>query len=160
MRKKVLGLLMAAMAISTIGAFAQSENTTETTVCTAQKGECQKEGKGKKCHKKGDRKAKMNAFEGIELTQEQQQQIAQLKAECKAKKEADKAEKKKAKAEARAQFNEKVSQILTPEQYAQYKANCDSIKANKKSDKKIKKKVMGKKGDGKGKEMRRGEKRD
>ena len=149
MRKKVLGLVIAALSFSAFGTFAQSEVQTGKASCeqtsNCKKGDknckkVKKDGKNfKKEHKGHDSKmSRINPFDGIELTAEQKQQIEALKAERKAKmgKEKDKREaQKKAAKEARAQekmeFDKKVAQILTPEQYAQYQSNCQSIKTNK-----------------------------
>lgn len=166
MRKKVLGLIMAAMTIGTFGALAQTENTNNT--CTEQTQECCKKDKGdkKKCEKgdrkKGDRKKgekgefkkeKKDLFKGIELTSEQQTQIDQLRSECKTQREADKKADKEAKKEARekqrTEFNAGVEKILTPEQYKIYQTNCENIKASRKekAHKKMKRATDGKRKD-------------
>lgn len=148
MRKKVLGLVMAAMAISTIGAFAQTEvqNTKaacEQTAanCNKDKGDCKKGKKGAKGDFKKGKKERVSPFAGIQLTETQQAQIDALKAERKADKEKAKKADKEARAEAKKQFDTKLAQILTPEQYAQYQSNCEAKKAAKKDkmQKKVKK---------------------
>lgn len=139
---------MAALTISTFGAFAQSETSQANAAvceqtsneCSADTKECKKDKKDKKHCKKGERKGeckgkkgqRQNPFQGIELTADQQQQIDALRAEMKAAKEAGKKADKEAKAEARKQYDEKIAQILTPEQFTQYKANCDKMKDRKK----------------------------
>lgn len=137
MRKKVLALVMGALAISSIGAFAQTQVKEAETV----KKECCKKEEGKKCDKKDkkDRKVKKqraNAFEGINLTAEQQQQIDQLRTAQKAKMEASKKESREAKEKQRSEFTAEVEKILTPEQFAQYKANTEKIRTAKKEMKK------------------------
>ena len=137
MRKKVLGLVMAAMAISTIGAFAQTENASSSNeTCTEQTSECCNSSKDKK--KKGDRKkgdkgeckkAKRDFFKGIELTEEQRQQIDALRKERQAKRDAE----KEAKEKEREEFNAEIERILTPEQYEIYKQNCENLKSKKHS---------------------------
>lgn len=141
MRKKVLGLVMAALAISTFGAFAaqqteQPKTEQQAPCCKEKKGD-QKKG-DKKGHKKGDKKGhkmaqgpKLNPFTGIQLTPEQQQKIDQLKADRKAKREAGKKADKEVRKAEREKFNAEVAKILTPEQYKIYQANCDSLKAKK-----------------------------
>lgn len=180
MRKKVLGLVMAALAIGTTGAFAQSENQQSKATCeqVSENGECKKgkkectkdSGECKKAkgdrHKgiKGDKKfrkdgrkaekrdGKANPFEGIELTAEQQQQLDALRAERKAQKDAVKEAGKEAKAQQQQQYDEKIAQILTPEQYNQYKANREGLKDRKKAMKaKTEKMREGKKFEGKAK---------
>lgn len=134
MRKKILGLVMAALAIGTVGAYAQTESQCSSASCTSTEKQCKKE-KKEKCHKKGPRQERVDPFTGIQLTQEQQQKLDNLKAERKAKKEAAKKEEKQAKAAEKKQFDAQVAEILTPEQYNQYKANCETIKAQKKEKK-------------------------
>lgn len=142
MRKKVLGLVMAALAISTIGAFAQTENASSSNeTCTEQTSECCNSSKDKKKKgdkKKGDRKkgdkgeckkAKRDFFKGIELTEEQRQQIDALRKERQAKRDAD----KEAKEKEREEFNAEIERILTPEQYEIYKQNCENLKSKKHS---------------------------
>lgn len=138
MRKKVLGLVMAALAISTFGALAQNQNTSEKVACEQTVSACCKDKKDKKDKKdrkdfakRGDKKAKLNPFTGIELTQEQQQQIQQLRNEKKEQHKAEKKAAKEAKLKEREAFNQSVAKILTPEQYKIYQANCDSMKTAK-----------------------------
>lgn len=156
MRKNILGLVVAALAFSTFGAFAQQETTSKEGVKTEQcckhkdgkkdgKKECKKDSKDCKKGKDGKRKFdgkrerpnRMNPFTGIGLTAEQQQKIDQLRAEQKAKSESRNKESKEARKKDREAFNASVEKILTPEQYAKYKANCDSIKAHKQKHKHI-----------------------
>lgn len=153
MRKKVLGLVMAAIAVSTFGAFAQSQPSQSQVACEQVEGKCPKAKKDKKC--KGDsdckrgKKDRFNPFEGIELTAEQQQKIDQLRAERKANKENAKKAKKEARAQEKKQFDEKMAQILTPEQYAKYEANCKAAKPGKlgKTKAKLDKSQKARKGD-------------
>ena len=127
MRKKLLGLLMAAFAITSISAFAQAPANNETAPC------CQN--KPAKNGKKGDRmkfkEGKTDLFEGIQLNDNQRQQIDQLNAERKAAKKAAKEAAKNAQKEARTQeretYNDSLAKILTPEQFAQYEANCKEM---------------------------------
>ena len=74
----------------------------------------------------------VNPFAGINLTPEQQQQVEKLRSDRKerktADKEANKEAKKQAKAQERQQYEAELAKILTPEQMAQYKNNCDSLK--------------------------------
>lgn len=130
MKKKILALVICALGISTIGAFAQTEKKES---CKA-KTECCKEHKGKKFAGKGDKKkghAKMNPFEGIELAADQQQKISDLRAQQKTNKEAEKKAAKESRKKAREEFNTQLATILTPEQMAAYNANCDTIRAKK-----------------------------
>lgn len=130
---------MAALAISTFGAFAQTEATAATTecqeqVCKSGEKKCHKEGAhkgkfGKKDFKKGDRVKgqRVSPFNGIELTAEQKTQLDNLRAEQKAARQANKEASKEARAEERKQFDEAVAKILTPEQYKQYEANRKAV---------------------------------
>lgn len=142
MKKKVLGLVMAALAISSIGAFAQ--NDAQQNRAQTQK-ECCKEGKGKKGKKecKGDKSRKgaqsNKAFEGIQLTADQQQKIEELKANRKANIEKLKATQKNAYEQERKNFDNELAKVLTPEQYKQYESNKAAISARKQE--KMKKKL-------------------
>lgn len=152
MRKKVLALVMGALAISTIGAFAQNEtNCTapQQKECCKEKKDCKKE--GRKAEKRAH-KDRLNAFEGINLSAEQQQQIEALRSENKAQREAIKKATKETVQKQREDYMAGLEKILTPEQLAQYKANVSNMKADKRKD--FKKKAH-KKGDFKGE---RGEK--
>ncbi|MCH5217255.1 MAG: hypothetical protein J1F07_01665 [Muribaculaceae bacterium] len=126
MRKKVLGLVMAALAISTIGAFAQSQPQAKAQ--QEQTADCCKKDKKdhKKGHKKSGKKDRVSPFNGIQLTAEQQQKIDQLKADRKTRKEA-------AKAQDRQNYQDALAQILTPEQFQQYKDNCAKIAKGKRA---------------------------
>ena len=163
MRKNVLGLVLAALAFSTFGAFAQTETSETKARCEQVAADCKK---GEKHCKKGDkdcrkgkadgkkkRGMKGDAFAGITLIPEQQQKVDALRAERKAAKEKAKKERSEAKAQEKKEFNEKLATILTPEQYAQYQANCDSLKARKqqmkvRGEKKVAREIR--KGEGKG----------
>ena len=157
MKKKVLGLLLGAMAISTFGAFAQTEQQPDNKKCEQTSHKCCKANKDKKDLKKGDvrkdQKGAFNPFEGIVLTAEQQQKIDNLKAERKAQKEAAKKERKEANAKERKEFDKKVEEILTPEQYKQFQSNCEKFKGKNK-DFKRKADTKPFKGDRKMKEVR------
>ena len=137
MRKKVLGLFMAAIAVSTIGAFAQNDNqqTREQIKkeCCKEKKECTKDKKCKKDHKMREgKKEKLNPFAGIELTAEQQKQLEQLKADRKAKREAAKETKKQAFEQERKAFDAEIAKILSPDQYKQYESTKANMRAHKK----------------------------
>ena len=116
---------MAALAISTFGAFAQTETRQGNAACE-QTTECCK------TKKEGREKKGAGLFNGIELTPEQQQQVDALKAERKAAKQSREKANKEAKAQEKKAYDEKLAQILTPEQYAQYKANAQKIEDRKK----------------------------
>ena len=134
MKKKVLALVVCALGISTIGAFAQTESAQKSEQKTEQ---CCKSKEGKKQHKgdfaKGDRKkgdrGKLNPFNGIQLTADQQQKISDLRAAQKTQREADKKMAKEARKQEREKFNAEVGKILTPEQMTIYNENCKALKA-------------------------------
>ena len=146
MRKKVLGLFMAALAVSSIGAFAQSESRQSGEEV---KKECCKEKKEKKeCHKlkkeckerKDFRKeARVTPFKGIQLSAEQQAQIDQINAERKANQKKIKADKKDAFEKERQAYDEQIAKVLTPEQYKLYENNKANMRAHKQD--KMKKKL-------------------
>ena len=155
MRKKVLGLVMAALAISSIGAFAQSESqqTREEVKkeCCKEKKEKKECKEGKKDRKDGnkDRKnkkmrdgkkeARIKPFDGIQLTEAQQAQISQLKKNRKENFKKVKAAQKQDFVKEREAFDQEVAKVLTPEQYKVYETNRDNIRAQKRSS--MKKKV-------------------
>lgn len=134
MKKKILALVIGALAFSTIGAFAQSETSQKTPV--QKEAKCCKEKKDKDGHHNGkDRKKghgeRINPFDGIQLSAEQQKKIEDLRAERRSQREADTTKAKEARKAQREEYNKKLTEILTPEQMAQYKTNCESIKARK-----------------------------
>lgn len=147
MRKKVLGLMMAALAISTIGASAQTETTPVAPIkkeCCKEKKEYTKEKKelcpvkeGKKEISKDVKKhvvrdaakPRFNPFEGIELTPDQQQKLDKLKAERKSRNEANKKATQEQMKQEQEEYTNSVISILTPEQATIYKANIEKRKA-------------------------------
>ena len=139
MRKKVLGLVMATLAICTTGAFAQSQ--TQQTGNNVQK-ECCKEKKGKKGGKEGKKvkdgnkaerkQGRTTPFTGIELTADQQQKIDKIQADRKSTQEKAKEEKKAAKEQERKAYDQQIAQVLTPDQYKIYESNKANMRAHKK----------------------------
>lgn len=173
--KKVI-LSLAILVASSMSMFAATDNKTEnkSATCTSQTT-CNVNAKcGEKGEKK-DRSAKANkAFEGLNLTAEQQAKLAELrknctanKENCDAKKGCDsksnltdeqkkqlKAESKAKHLEARKKYLEDVKTILTPEQYTKFLEN-NYLSASKKNGNrkmqgmKMAQKKHGKKGAGK-----------
>ena len=97
MKKKILSLALIAMSFVAFGANAQTPAAGDSgkaqQECTAQGKKdgkkCDKKGKkdgdsrkcdskGKKCSRKGDRPARVNPFDGLNLTETQQAQLKQL----------------------------------------------------------------------------------
>lgn len=153
-KKLILFSFLSLFCLSTLTANAQSQqqNNTEQTCCSSDKKQKHEGKKGdKKCkgHKKGPR---MNPFEGIELTAEQQQKIDKLKSDRKEKREQEKRDKADKRKKEREAFNKELESILTPDQMAQYNANCEKIAAKKKEHKKNK--------DNKGPKDNKGDKKD
>lgn len=127
MKKKLLVLMLSAFAIGTVSMSAQTQQ------CDPQQKEvkcCKGEGKGDaKCAKgKKGHGPRFNLFEGIQLTPEQKTQLDALKAQRKAKHEGDRKDMKEARQKERAEYASQVEKILTPEQFAQFKANCEKKK--------------------------------
>lgn len=145
MKKKILALTLAAFTFGIVAANAQNETTTDAngkakTEC------CQKD--GKKCDKKGDKearreaRAKLNPFNGIELTAEQKAQLKDLKEQQKAGKKKTKEARQEERAAKAAAYDAEVAKILTPEQYQTYQANREAMKeARQKKMKKAKEKM-------------------
>lgn len=78
-------------------------------------------------------------FDGLNLSPDQQKKLEKLRDKKKDDRKKEKAERKKEKKERkdrrddrRAEYDREIAKILTPEQYAAYKANCETIKTNKK----------------------------
>lgn len=149
MKKTVLALSLSVLSVLGFSAMAQNQQSKEK--CDkANKELCTK---GKEC-KMGD-KAKYNPFEGLNLTQDQQQKLAALKAQKperpegqrtdKDKKEKMTQEQRQAKMQARQdrsrEYLSKVKAILTPEQYVSFLENVAVHKDGK---------MMAHKGDRKG----------
>lgn len=149
MKKTLLALSLSVLSVLGFSAMAQNQKTNEKCdkakkeLCT--KGEC----------KKGD-KAKYNPFEGLNLTQDQEQKLAALKAQKperpegqrgdKDKKEKMTQEQRQAKMQARQdrsrEYLAKVKAILTPEQYVSFLENVAVHKDHKRDGK-----MMAHKGD-------------
>lgn len=138
MRKKVLGLVMATLAICTTGAFAQSQtqqtgNNVQKECCKEKKGN--KEGKKAKDGNKAERKkAHISPFTGIELTADQQQKIDKIQAERKSTRDKAKEDNKAAKEQERKAYDQQIAQVLTPDQYKIYESNKANMRAHKKHD--------------------------
>ena len=137
MKKKILGLALAAFMFGFVGANAQTENTNCNKTEQTCKQECKKDkGDKKECKKdKARKKSKMNPMNGIDLTPQQEQQIEQLKAEQQAQREKDKQYTREAVEKRREAYNAGLEKILTPEQYQQYQSNLDGMKKMSKEKK-------------------------
>lgn len=132
MKKKLILLsFLSLFGLTTLTANAQNPQTQvkqQQTCCNKEK--CTGEVKKAKKMQKGP---KVNPFEGLNLTSEQQSKIDKLKADRKDKRDKDKKAQADARKKEREQFNKDLASILTPEQMAQYKANCEKIAAQKKN---------------------------
>lgn len=133
MKKKILGIAAAIMALVAINASAQTSDNNTANNCTNGQAKC------KKTEKCDNQKGKcVNPFDGLNLTDAQKQSLKDIKkpsckkdSSCtKAKKECTKADKKEMKAEraqrmetARKEYLSQIQQILTPEQYQQFLEN-------------------------------------
>lgn len=148
------------------------------TPCNSEKGKCEKSGKPATCDKQRNcsaNKGTCNAFEGLNLTEQQKTKLAALRQECKAEKDKTKksdkkelsreekqklaAEKKAKRQECRKKYLEGVKSILTPEQYTKFLENSFLAKGDKKNSKKGSKHIKhhGKHGNGeKGNVARKG----
>lgn len=173
MKKKILSVALAAIFSLGISSFAQ---TAQTRDANCQKKECKKERcdkKDRKCDKKCDRKDGKqcaNPFEGINLTEQQQQSIAVIPTPAQVMKAARDNNKVKADTanfspeqrrmfarDVRSKYLQQVKAVLTPEQYVQFLENYYTNSAPNQKD--IKK--DGKRGDKKfGMSDRKGRKGD
>lgn len=142
MKKTIISMTLAAVALFGGNAFAQTTGDNTSAKCSTEKCE------------KGDKKP--CAFEGLNLTAQQQEQIKALQADqqkaCKQACDKAKADKQKqaegrreAGKTARQAYLAKVKAILTPEQYVQFLENSYVNAPAKMGNKKD-----GKKGDRKG----------
>lgn len=140
MKKKILALTLAAFTLGIVSANAQTQENGQTTaqeqVCKEKK-ECCKKIKGekgakhaKKDFKRGDR-PKMNPFFGIELTEQQEAQVKQLREQQKAQREQNKNLAKEEKAKQREAFDAEMAKILTPQQFEVYQSNRQKLKEAK-----------------------------
>lgn len=138
--------MMLAVALVTGGTVYAQNRADATTGATTQKENVQKDKKGKKGSKemKGKKGPKFNPFDGVQLTDDQQQRLqvlqqglgpVELTPEQQAKipenKNLTEQQKKQLKAEKKAQKLEKkkkylygVKEILTPDQYVIFLENC------------------------------------
>lgn len=146
MKKLLLSLAFVTSGLLAFNASAQQPANANAAACCQNKAECckAKDGKGEKCCKqqkgKGHHKPghKVNEFEGLNLTAEQQSALDALKAnrnqaraekrkEMKGKdKEARKEALKDARQQARqsrVEYLNEIKKILTPEQYVKYLEN-------------------------------------
>ena len=176
MKKIVLSIMMVVALVAGGTAMAQTK-TDGNTGATAQK-ECCKEGKGEKCDKKGkkgdkakkDKKGqkgekgnrpKFNPFDGVQLTNDQQQKLQVLRQglgpvvltpeqQTKIKENPNltpqekaqlKAERKNKKMEAKKNYLKGVKEILTPEQYVIFLENVYLYSPQSKSGMKVGKDV-------------------
>ena len=142
MKKKILALTLAAFTFGFVAANAQTQNETQKPcheqVCKDKKECCKdkKDGFKKRGHKgeamerQGNR-AKLNPMSGIELTEQQKTQIANLREQQKADRKKDKEVAKENKAKMQEAYNAELAKILTPEQYKQYTANVENMKQMK-----------------------------
>lgn len=155
MKKIVTSAILAIALMAGTSAYAQTDGSTGATSQKGQQECCQTEN-GKKAEKKGKKggkkdgklnkgnKPKFNPFEGVQLTQDQQQRLqvlrqglgpVELTTEQQAKikenpnltpeqKQQLKAEKKAKKMEAKKNYLNGVKEILTPDQYVIFLENC------------------------------------
>ncbi len=153
MMKKVI-LSIAILTAASLTSFAANDNKNNqgskpNTECSKNCCDCNKGKHGKKA-KPG---FGMRAFEGIDLTEAQKTQLEALRSEFKAKKDAEmkqkgemkeknqnltaeqkqqlRAQKMAKRQQAQQEFNDKVKNILTPDQYTKYLDNTKKMADNK-----------------------------
>lgn len=124
MKKKFLGLAIAALALTSFTGFAQKPAACDSTCQSGKMCRQDKDMKGKK-----DKKA-INPFEGITLTDAQKTQLEAVKAKRAEKAKARKADKQRMdsaqrveRRAAKKEYFEEVKAILTPDQYVVFLEN-------------------------------------
>lgn len=151
MKKKILGIAAAIVAFVAINASAQNNatnycNNNCNNNCTPE-AQCQNPTKCKK-----DKKECRNPFAGLNLTDEQQKAIKEIKRpNCKAFSDSCKNIKAKKMQSARTEYLAKIKTILTPQQYQQFLKNNFVNGASKHKKHGFKNHHKGMKGDFKGK---------
>ncbi len=162
MKTKILSLAIASIFAFGTTAFAQAPADTAKTECKKDcKHKCHKK-KDSKCDRKGCDRNAPNPFEGITLTQQQQDALAAIPTPCQVMKAArdnknacDSAatctpeSRRGFVRDVRLNYLAQVKAILSPEQYVQFLENCFAsqkvAKADKKGHKHGKKHAKGKK---------------
>lgn len=81
--------------------------------------------------RKGDKKARMNAFQGIELSQEQKTSLEKLRTERKAEMGKLREKSREERVKINQEYDKQLARILTPEQMDRYKANMQQAQADK-----------------------------
>lgn len=81
--------------------------------------------------RKGDKKARMNAFQGIELSQEQKTSLEKLRTERKAEMGKLKEKSREERVKINQEYDRQLAKILTPEQMDRYKANMQQAQVDK-----------------------------
>lgn len=115
--KKIL-VSIAIISASIFSTFAATDTKTSTDSQT--RTECTTDGGKQHKGKHGKQNRGMKAFEGITLTDSQKSQLEALRAEKQQKRE-----------QAQRQFEAKVKEILTPEQYAKFLDNTKEMASHK-----------------------------
>lgn len=120
--------MILAVAIASMASFSTMAQVSAKATSGVEAVKCDKAGKDGCDFKKECKGA--NAFEGINLTADQQSKLDALKADCKAKREQYKADRKAAKDQARTDrkqakrdYLNRVKGILTPDQYVVFLEN-------------------------------------
>jgi len=140
MKKKVLSMVVALLTVGGLMSAETPEVTADNTTTTVQDGKRgDRAGKpGRRVGKKQDKKRHgrhSDPFAGIELTADQKKAVENMRQEQRAELEQTRKERQAAtrqtRKELQAKMNERVKNILTPEQYSQYEKN---IKAFEKRD--------------------------
>lgn len=153
MKKLILSLIVIGMSAFTFSAVAdeapKGAKCEKQECCQKHDKECCKKGKGDHKGRKGHHDGRMKLFEGLNLTDQQKEQIKEIKSACKLQRgdkgakpsemtDAERQAAREARAKARSEYFGKVREVLTPEQAVVFDSNVKAMEAAK-AEKKFKK---------------------
>lgn len=142
MKKNFITAIVALLAFGGVMSAQAPETTadnntpgTETTCHHGKRGDCAMRGRDGKRHGRPDG-PRADLFAGIQLTAEQQAALENMRREQRTARDQARKDREAAREQARAETDNRVKEILTPEQYAQYEQNVAAAKARREQMKK------------------------
>ncbi|MCM1319872.1 MAG: hypothetical protein NC217_05775 [Muribaculaceae bacterium] len=141
MIKKIFAVAVIALSSISISAMAQDRpGNCKGPKCDKQE-QCSRPAPG---NKKSGKKDRLNPFQGIELTAEQQAKLDNLKKKDAEQRDKNKEKVAKERKERMEKHDKEIKNILTPAQYQQYEANKQAMKDVRKAQKDGKKDMRAK----------------